>query len=378
MAQRICILSSVHLVHDVRMFQAEARSLARAGFSVTVIALADDTPSDTDGARVVPLPHVRGVLWRMLATPRFLIRALREPADLYAFHDPELLPVAAALRLLKRRPVVFDVHEDVPASIGNRAYLPRPLRPLVAGLYRLAERLALPFVSGLTLADEAYGRYYRGRHTLVARNYPLTAYADLCRPRQRGPEERPTLIYTGSVTRLRGLLQMLELVDRLRSRFPEILLRIVGPMGSADDAAAASARIVELGLQPHIELTGLVSHAEVHRLIADADVGLALLHPDPNYLRSLPTKLFEYMMMGRPAVVSHFPLWREIVDEARCGGAVNPLDLDQVTDAVGGILADPDEAALMGDRGRRAVLAKYSWEAEARGLVDFYRGLLDR
>ena len=109
MAQRICILSSVHLVHDVRMFQAEARSLARAGFSVTVIALADDTPSDTDGARVVPLPHVRGVLWRMLATPRFLIRALREPADLYAFHDPELLPVAAALRLLKRRPVVFDV-----------------------------------------------------------------------------------------------------------------------------------------------------------------------------------------------------------------------------------------------------------------------------
>jgi len=358
------------------MFQAEARSLARAGFAVTVIALADDTPSDTDGIRVVPLSHPRGKLRRMLGTPRLLARAWNEPADLYAFHDPELLPVAAVLRLLKRRPVVYDVHEDVPSSIRNRAYLPKPLRPLVAGLYRLVERLTLPFVSGLTLADEAYGRYYPRRHTLVVRNYPLTTYAHMHRPRQRGPGWRPTLIYTGSVTRLRGLEEMLALVHRLRSDFPGILLRIVGPMGSPHDEAAATERIATLELEPHVELTGLVSHADVHRLILDADVGLALLHPDPNYVRSLPTKLFEYMMMGRPAVVSHFPLWQQIVDEAHCGCAVDPLDMDQVTDAVSGILAEPARAARMGDSGRQAVMAKYSWEAEANGMVEFYRGLL--
>jgi glycosyltransferase involved in cell wall biosynthesis len=272
--------------------------------------------------------------------------------------------------------VVFDVHEDVPSSIRNRDYLPRPLRPVVAAGYRLVERLCLPFVSGLTLADEAYGRYYRSRRTLVARNYPLGTYTDLYRPRRRAPGWRPTLVYTGALTRLRGVMEMLELTGRLRSRFPALRLRLVGPMGPDGEAEAVPARVEELDLADHVELTGLVSHADVHRHILDADVGLALLHPDPNYLRSLPTKLFEYMMMGRPAVVSHFPMWRQIVEEAGCGRAVDPLDLARVEAAVAGILECEERAAEMGRRGRRAVLEKYSWEAEAKELVRFYRQLL--
>ena len=42
-------LEGLEETHDVRLFQAEARTLARAGFDVTVIALRDDTPSGTDG-----------------------------------------------------------------------------------------------------------------------------------------------------------------------------------------------------------------------------------------------------------------------------------------------------------------------------------------
>ena len=107
------------------------------------------------------------------------------------------------------------------------------------------------------------------------------------------------------------------------------------------------------------------------------DVGLALLHPDPNYVNSLPTKMFEYMLMGRPVVVSNFPMWQEIVEEAVCGLAVDPLDLDAVESAVRQLLDDAELRQRLGQNGRRAVLDKYSWEREGEKLVDFYRELLE-
>ncbi len=372
---RICILSTVHLLHDVRLFQAEARTLARAGFEVTVIALEDTTDSETDGARTIPLPAQQNRLLRALQSIRVLRLALRQRAELYAIHDPELLPAAVLLRLLTRRPVVYDVHEDVPAAIRSRLWLPRGLRPLTAWLYRFVERLSLPFIAGLSLADHAYEKYYRGLRFETVLNYPLMTYADLYRPAGPSLGARPVLVYTGAIMRLRGLFEMLYLVQRLRRSFPSILLRLVGPVDS-ELVAERDEVVSRLGLAPNVEFTGLVSHTQVHGYILDADVCLALLHPDPNYLRSLPTKMFEYMMMGRPVVVSDFPMWKDIVEDAECGYAVDPLDGDAAANAVQTLLGDDDRRVRMGEAGRRAVLERYSWEGEGRRLVGLYRELL--
>lgn len=373
-AAPICILSSVHLCFDVRMFQAEARTLARAGFAVTVIALQDTTHSETDGIRVIALPRPRRRLQRLLRTFAIVRLARRQPARVYAFHDPELLPAAVLLKWLTGKRLVYDVHEDVPASIRNKKWLPRPLRPLVAGLYLLVERLTLPFVDGLTLADHAYQKYYAGRRVLAVLNYPLKTYAGLYR--ERPPGGRPALVYAGSITALRGLYQMLELVRRLRGSHPEILLRLVGPLGSAAEEQQAQELVARHGLAANVEFTGLVSHQQVHHFILDADIGLALLHPDPNYVDSLPTKMFEYMMMGRPVVVSRFPLWQRIVEEARCGYTLDPLDPDAVEQAVRRLLGDPLLRQQLGRNGRAAVLERYNWDAEGQRLVAFYRDLL--
>ena len=370
----VCILSTVHLCFDVRMFQAEARTLARAGFELTLIALEDPTPSPTGGIRILAQPRPRHRLQRMLSTLRVLRLARAQPVELYVFHDPELLPAALVLKLLTGRRLVYDVHEDVPASIRNRAWLPRPLRPVVARIYQLLEGLALPFIDGLTLADHAYQKYYRGRHTLTVLNYPLMTYADL--HEERRPGSRPTLVYAGSITALRGLYEMIELVRRLRPAFPDLLLRLVGPVGSAAEKNRAEELITRHDLGGHVEFTGLVSHLQVHHHILDADVGLALLHPDPNYVNSLPTKMFEYMMMGRPVVVANFPMWAQIVAEADCGYAPDPLDLDAVEQLLHRLLGDAELRREMGRRGRAAVLEKYSWEKEGERLVAFYRDLL--
>jgi glycosyltransferase involved in cell wall biosynthesis len=108
-------------------------------------------------------------------------------------------------------------------------------------------------------------------------------------------------------------------------------------------------------------------------LLSEARLGIVTLLPTPSYLPSLPVKLFEYMLAGLPVVASDFPLWRAIVDDARCGLLVDPHDASAVAQACQWLLDHPQEAEEMGRRGTTAVFEKYNWSAEARRLIRFYR-----
>jgi len=98
----------------------------------------------------------------------------------------------------------------------------------------------------------------------------------------------------------------------------------------------------------------------------------------PNAVGSYPTKMFEYMAMGLPVVVSDVPLYREVIESADCGFCVDPESPQAVADAIGWLISNPDRAAQMGQRGRQAVLDRYSWEPESRKLFRFYQDLLPR
>jgi glycosyltransferase involved in cell wall biosynthesis len=371
-ATRLCILSSVHPAFDARIYQKEARTLARAGFDIALIARADPTGSAEEGIELVALAPPRNRLRRMLGTLRMVGLARRYRAAVYTVHDPELLPAAVLLKLLTWKKVVYDVHEDVPAHLRTREWLPAPVRLLMPLLYRLVERLCLFFIDGIVVSEDANLRYYRKRRAVIVRNYPLAIYADLA---DQPKTERPTLIYAGNITALRGLFGMLELVRRLKPTFPNVLLRLVGAVGVAAEEEKARDLISEWELDDHVEWTGRVSLPEVHRQVAAADVCLALLQPDPNHLQSLPTKMFEYMMMGVPVVVTDIPLWRGIVEEAQCGYAVDVADAAEVCRLVTSLLQDEALRHKLGQSGRQAVLERYNWDAEGQTLVRFYRTL---
>ncbi|MFH1569243.1 MAG: glycosyltransferase family 4 protein [Gemmatimonadota bacterium] len=369
---RICILTSVHAALDARIFQKEARALAAAGYDVTVLAQDGIPDSSRDGVRLVGLSRPRSRRRRLLGLWRLYRAARATGAALYTLHDPELLLLAPALRLAGRAPVVYDVHEDVSAQIGMKEWLPRVLRRPAAAGYRLLEWLVRPFLAGVVLAEESYEELYRGWHAVTVRNYALTAAL----PPPGQPDGRPTLAYVGKIQAQRGLFEMLELVRLLVPTHPDLLLHLIGPVVPESDVRAAGRFLALHGLEAHVRFEGPVSHDRVYGLLAGAHLGLALLHPEPNYLHSLPTKLFEYMGMGVPVVASDFPLWRAIVEGAGCGLVVDPLDPNAAARAVTELLADTGRRRQCGLAGRAAVLQTYSWESQAPALVGFYDQLL--
>ncbi|MGZ4123218.1 MAG: glycosyltransferase, partial [Tumebacillaceae bacterium] len=127
-----------------------------------------------------------------------------------------------------------------------------------------------------------------------------------------------------------------------------------------------------------VQEVGYLDRQGVRDLLGQVRMGIVALHPTVAYRDALPVKLFEYMVAGLPVVASHFPLWQTIVEGNQCGICIDPLDPAAMADAIRWLLEHPEAAEQMGQNGRRAVLERYNWQAEAKRLVATYAELLDQ
>lgn len=368
----IVFITTVHAPFDTRIFHKQAKTLARAGHDVTLIAR--HPRSETiDGIRIVALPAPRNRVSRMfgLAWKAFRL-ALRERADVYHFHDPELLPVGMLLKLLTPAKIIYDVHEDVPRQILSKTWLPRLVRRPVSLAFRLLETAAAHGCHAVVPATEGVAEHFHHRELVVVHNYPVVRLIDRAAPAERS-DEKTSLVYIGGITRLRGAMEMLDAVGVVAQHHP-IRLDLIGGFHPANLEAEARRHP---GWE-HVSYFGWRPAPEVYGILRAADAGLACLHPIPRHRVALSVKLFEYMAAGIPVIASDFPLWREIVEGNECGLTVDPLDPQAIADAILYLIEHPDEARKMGRRGRQAVEANYNWEREAKKLTDLYERLLAR
>src|SRR4051794_20140876 len=125
---KVVHMTSVHPPFDVRIFRRECMALAEHGYDTVLIAPNDGDVSD-NGVTVRGISNqTGGRLKRMLMRPiEIFHRAIREDADVYHFHDPELLPVGLALRARGKR-VIYDSHENLPRDVMHKQWIPSMLR----------------------------------------------------------------------------------------------------------------------------------------------------------------------------------------------------------------------------------------------------------
>lgn len=124
-----------------------------------------------------------------------------------------------------------------------------------------------------------------------------------------------------------------------------------------------------------VKFVGNVSREDVNKLYGLSRAGLLVYQPARNHTEAMPNKLFEFMAAGLPVIVSDFPLWKSIVDEAECGLAVTPTDVDAVRMACEKLLNDIDLGQQMGRNGRKKVLESFNWDVERVKLLDLYANI---
>jgi len=369
---RGCILTSVHIPFDGRVFHREACSLAKAGYDVTLIAK-HDKEETVSGVRVVPLPKPRSRLHRMTAVLWRLYRlAVREDADVYHFHDPELMIVGLLLKFRGKK-VIWDVHEHYPNAILDKFYLARPLRRVMSKSFDLFERAVARFYDYVIYTTPFVGERYQrmGVHSGRVENYPIL---ELSTAFERNPQDK--IIYLGAMSKTRGLLEVIEAFSLVAKERPSWELSLVGsarPKSFEQEMKDLAAR---RGVGSNVKFIEWVPYEEKERLSSQAAMGVITFLPYSNNTSCLPNKLFDYMLVGLPVIASDFPLYREVVEPAQCGLIVDPSKPEEIARAMEHLIEHPEEARRMGENGRRAVLEKYNWEKESERLLRIYEAVL--
>jgi glycosyltransferase involved in cell wall biosynthesis len=185
-----------------------------------------------------------------------------------------------------------------------------------------------------------------------------------------------TLVYLGAVSEERGSSDMLEALAILRRRSaPAARLDIVGPVDTAHlERLEDLARRLEVA--DAVRFHGYVPPREAWSIAARCHCGLAVLRAHANYVESYPTKMFEYMALGLPVVASNFPLYRSVVEGARCGLTVPASDPVALAAAIELLQTDAAARDRMGMNGRQAIREQYDWETQEPILLASYRQLL--
>lgn len=363
--KQVVHLTSAHPSVDVRIFHKECKTLAGAGYEVTFI-VPHDRDEVVDHVRIRAVAEPKSRRERMTHTMWTIYRAaLAENAQVYHFHDPELIPVGLLLKLRGKR-VIYDAHEDLPRYVLSMYWMPAWLRSLVSKAAEVVEAVSAWGFDGLIAATPAIGKRFPPNKTMTAQNFP--ASGKLLIDGAQPYVERPHLIvYVGDITPIRGTREMI----RAMALLPETLEANLVLAGRFNPPTLKD-EVEQMSRWERVEFVGWQSREGVANLFAKARMGLVLYYPVPNHMEAQPNKLFEYMSAGIPVIASDFPLWREIIEAIGCGILIDPLDPKAIAEAIQWLLEHAEEAEAMGKRGQEAVRTRYNWDVEAQKLLKFY------
>lgn len=362
---KIVHLTSVHNEFSTRIFYKECVTLANNGYNVIYVV-----PTDKD-------KYINGVEIKAVNKPkkrfkRFVVTiwkiykiALLENADVYHFHDPELISIGLLLKLRGKK-VIYDVHEDYSKQILSKKWIGNKyFRKIVAFLFNIFEQIGVMFFNRVVTATPDISRKFPKYKTVVLRNFPILKLIGEIKPIDY-QKNKPIIIYAGGLTRIRGIKEIIQSMESVKKKAE---LWLLGQWESND----FNEECENIKGWNYTKYLGFMPLDEVFQYMKIADIGICLLYPAKNYVKSLPIKSFEYMACSLPVIMSNFTYWQEVFN----GTALfaNSYDSKDIAKKIIQLLNNQNKTERLGEIGRKMVEEKFNWEAEGQKLLNIYKKL---
>lgn len=204
------------------------------------------------------------------------------------------------------------------------------------------------------------------------------------------------ILFCGRLVPEKGVHVLLSAVARLKDRFPDLELELVGPVDMSppefvdcfhDDPPLAEVRPM-LGnraaweahlhrlaapLGDRVQMTGPVPHADLAERYAAANV---FAFPSA-WREPFGMPVAEAMATGLPVVATRDGAIGEILEEGRSGLLVERGDAVGLADALGRLLDDADLRVRMGAAARLRASRHFAWDSVVARMLRLYEGSAD-
>jgi len=175
------------------------------------------------------------------------------------------------------------------------------------------------------------------------------------------PSRPVVLAYLGTLHADRHLDILVEMMADLGQSGMNAKLLLIGDSDRPQDKAMLWRRAAELGVSDKMEISGFLPQQTAWMRMQEADICLSPIYPAPTLMQGSPTKLVEYLALGRPVVANDQPEQRMILRESRAGVRV-PWGAKHFARAVRWLMQRSHaERAAMGARGRAWVEANRTY-----------------
>jgi len=363
---KVCHMTSAHKSTDTRIFHKQCVSLAKSGYDVCLVTLGESYESN--GVKIIGVPKViGGRLIRMTqGTKSIYKKALEINADIYHIHDPELLPYALKLKKKKKK-VIFDSHEYYYLLISHKYYLPSFMRKLAANIYDIYETRVCKKIDAVVFPCLVNGKDVfanRSNKSIFIDNTPILNELYNKYDVHHAKINR-AIVYIGDLTYERGITQLVKASFIAEATL--VLCGVYNPQSYFDE-------LKDLKEYECVDYKGFVNRHDVCKILNECLVGICTILCVGQYKQvdNLATKVYEYMSMGLPVIISNGSYARKVNEKYECFILVNPEDVDEIACAINYLLEHTEIAKKMGQNGRRAILEEFNWGIEEKKLLELY------
>jgi glycosyltransferase involved in cell wall biosynthesis len=393
--QRAAVVLFSYYPGDPRPRRA-AEAFVNEGMVVDLICLREaktDAKHETvNGVNVrrVPLRRRRGgVFGYMFQYATFLAaalgilaaRSLTRRYNLVHVHNmPDILVLSTLIPKLLGAKVILDLHDPMPELMMTIFGLERESGAVLT--LRRLEKWSLRWADLALTTNLAFERLFisrscRPEKIRIVMNAPdeqifgfLPVEPETVEPQT--PSKPFVMMYHGSLVERNGVALAVEALARVRQSVPHAELRIYG--SSTPFLEQVMESVHAQGLTDSVRFLGPKRLEEIVGAIADCDVGVIPNQRSIFTELNMPTRIFEYLALGKPVIAPRSAGILDYFDEDSL--VLFELgDVDDLARRIQDVWADPGKAAAIARRGQDVYRA-HTWRHERQALVDAVEGVL--
>jgi glycosyltransferase involved in cell wall biosynthesis len=182
------------------------------------------------------------------------------------------------------------------------------------------------------------------------------------------------ILYVGGFGVHRGLETLIKAIDLIKENIENLFLVLVG--GKFLEISYLKKVCNQLEIEKFVEFIGWTNFDKIPSYITISEICIIPHKKNGHTDTTIPHKLFQYMLFGKPVISSDCAPLKRIIHETESGISVNSGDPKAIARAIITIYNNPNFSKKLGMNGKDAVLKRFNWEKSEQTLLKIYQRAL--